>query len=171
MNTENASNDQGLDRFRSYLHLLARLNLDAQLAGKLDLLTGVMHELGHVLGLDHEAEGAMADAFAAGTRSADGPPLPTHQALAMPSKSMALDVIHALIALERKRTREAGAGKQVQGRITWGIGERQTLGRAFAPDSGTRWLNPRRVSTRTTPRRFGPNDPFFLLRRLPASDR
>ncbi len=37
----------------------------------MDLLTVVMHELGHILGLDHAADGLMAEALTLGTRSAD----------------------------------------------------------------------------------------------------
>jgi hypothetical protein len=37
---------------------------------KMDLLTAVVHELGHVLGRDHEADGAMAETLAVGTRAA-----------------------------------------------------------------------------------------------------
>jgi glucose/arabinose dehydrogenase len=36
--------------------------------GKMDLLTTVMHEMGHVLGLDHNGEGVMLEALATGTR-------------------------------------------------------------------------------------------------------
>ena len=36
--------------------------------GKMDLLTAVVHELGHVLGRDHEADGVMAETLAVGTR-------------------------------------------------------------------------------------------------------
>ena len=34
----------------------------------MDLLTAVVHELGHVLGRDHEADGVMAETLAVGTR-------------------------------------------------------------------------------------------------------
>lgn len=36
----------------------------------MDLLSVVMHELGHVLGFDHDEEGVMAETLAAGVRSA-----------------------------------------------------------------------------------------------------
>jgi hypothetical protein len=37
--------------------------------GRIDLLTAVMHEMGHVLGRGHEGGGVMADILAAGTRA------------------------------------------------------------------------------------------------------
>ena len=37
----------------------------------MDLLTVVMHELGHVLGHDHDADGVMAETLAAGVRRTD----------------------------------------------------------------------------------------------------
>jgi hypothetical protein len=37
-------------------------------AGRIDLLTAVMHELGHIVGLDHTEEGLMADSLATGAR-------------------------------------------------------------------------------------------------------
>jgi hypothetical protein len=38
---------------------------------RMDLLTAVMHEMGHVLGYDHDAEGAMQATLAAGMRHAE----------------------------------------------------------------------------------------------------
>lgn len=38
---------------------------------RIDLLTVVMHELGHLLGRDHDADGVMADTLAAGMRRTD----------------------------------------------------------------------------------------------------
>ena len=38
---------------------------------RMDLLTVVMHELGHVLGRDHDADGVMAESLAAGVRQTD----------------------------------------------------------------------------------------------------
>jgi RNA polymerase sigma-70 factor (ECF subfamily) len=43
LNPDDADNGKRFERFRSYLHLLARLDLDAQLAGKLDL-SGVVQQ-------------------------------------------------------------------------------------------------------------------------------
>ena len=37
----------------------------------MDLLTVVMHELGHVLGYDHDDDGVMAETLAAGVRRTD----------------------------------------------------------------------------------------------------
>jgi hypothetical protein len=41
--------------------------------GRVDLLTVVMHEIGHALGRDHEASGVMADTFRAGERQTAEP--------------------------------------------------------------------------------------------------
>jgi subtilisin-like proprotein convertase family protein/sugar lactone lactonase YvrE len=41
--------------------------------GRMDLLTVLMHEMGHVLGLDHEADGVMQETLAAGTRESPTP--------------------------------------------------------------------------------------------------
>jgi hypothetical protein len=41
--------------------------------GRVDLLTVVMHEIGHALGRDHEPTGAMADVFRAGERQTEEP--------------------------------------------------------------------------------------------------
>jgi hypothetical protein len=46
--------------------LEAKPNGDA--AGRIDMLTAVMHELGHIVGLDHVDSGLMADSLATGTR-------------------------------------------------------------------------------------------------------
>ena len=37
----------------------------------MDLLTVLMHELGHLLGHDHDADGVMAETLAAGVRHTD----------------------------------------------------------------------------------------------------
>jgi hypothetical protein len=41
--------------------------------GRMDLLTVVMHELGHLLGLEHMVSGVMADTLDVGTRLVFGP--------------------------------------------------------------------------------------------------
>jgi hypothetical protein len=41
---------------------------ESSAANRMDLLTVVMHEFGHVLGYDHEAEGVMDDTLPRGTR-------------------------------------------------------------------------------------------------------
>lgn len=42
--------------------------------GRIDLLTALMHEMGHVLGYDHEEEGALAATLAVGTRLSPAEP-------------------------------------------------------------------------------------------------
>ena len=42
----------------------------------MDLLTVLMHELGHVLGFGHDGEGVMYEPLAAGTRSVPAAPSP-----------------------------------------------------------------------------------------------
>ena len=37
-------------------------------AQRMDLLTALLHEVGHVLGHDHELEGLLAESLAAGVR-------------------------------------------------------------------------------------------------------
>ncbi|HVK09594.1 MAG TPA: PQQ-binding-like beta-propeller repeat protein [Gemmataceae bacterium] len=49
--------------------------------GKMDLLTAVVHELGHVLGRDHEVYGVMAEALTPGTRETPGPERPAGPAV------------------------------------------------------------------------------------------
>jgi sugar lactone lactonase YvrE len=41
--------------------------------GRMDLLTALMHEVGHLLGLDHDATGVMQEALAPGTRRSPSP--------------------------------------------------------------------------------------------------
>jgi hypothetical protein len=41
--------------------------------GRMDLLSVVMHEVGHLLGLDHDKEGVMAETLDAGTRRVPSP--------------------------------------------------------------------------------------------------
>ena len=49
-------------------HLIA--SSDSEAYGQIDLLTVVMHELGHLLGIDHSDSGLMAETLDAGTRVA-----------------------------------------------------------------------------------------------------
>jgi len=44
---------------------------DSAAAGRMDLLTAVMHEMGHVMGYDHTEQGLMADTLESGTRTTD----------------------------------------------------------------------------------------------------
>ncbi|AGA31260.1 DUF4082 domain-containing protein [Singulisphaera acidiphila] len=50
--------------------------------GRIDLLTVLAHEMGHVLGFGHEAEGVMAEALGPGVRRLPGSPLSHDEALA-----------------------------------------------------------------------------------------
>jgi hypothetical protein len=54
--------------------LLARMGTEAR--GRMDLLTVVMHELGHVLGRDHEEGGVMRSSLEAGVRAVPQANLP-----------------------------------------------------------------------------------------------
>jgi hypothetical protein len=54
--------------------LLARMGTEAR--GRMDLLSVVMHELGHVLGRDHEADGVMRETLAPGVRTVPQASLP-----------------------------------------------------------------------------------------------
>jgi hypothetical protein len=61
-----ASEDSEFTRRPRTDELTARRGTAAR--DRVDLLTAVMHELGHVLGEDHDATGVMQDALRPGTR-------------------------------------------------------------------------------------------------------
>ncbi len=56
------------DAFRLIGNGLWQAHEDGPAAGRMDLLTVVMHELAHVLGQDHQDHGLLASTLAAGTR-------------------------------------------------------------------------------------------------------
>jgi hypothetical protein len=81
----------------------------------MDLLTVLMHELGHILGFDHEEEGVMAETLATGTRrspTADlqtGDPVLLDQLFAVrPSldeqEAAGGDLVSALLSLKEEWT-------------------------------------------------------------------
>jgi hypothetical protein len=60
--------------------------------GRMDLLTALMHEVGHLLGQDHDDDGLMAETLTAGTR------LTVSQGASADSSRFAADALFALLA-------------------------------------------------------------------------
>jgi hypothetical protein len=74
--------------WRRHGELLARMHSAAQ--GRMDLLSAVMHELGHVLGREHEHDGVMSDVLAPGVRDVELDVLPATNAGPAPGGYAAL---------------------------------------------------------------------------------